>query len=119
MSSEFKAQYDFESRINESSRIREKYEARVPIIVTRSKTEKVIPEITRRKFLVPKDLSMAQFMYVIRKRIQLSSDKSLYLFVGDANNLVPSSKTIAQIDYDHRDDDGYVYIQYSGESTFG
>ena len=46
MTSNFKAQYDFESRINESSRIREKYEARVPIIVTRSKTEKVIPEIS-------------------------------------------------------------------------
>jgi GABA(A) receptor-associated protein len=119
MTSNFKAQYDFESRINESSRIREKYEARVPIIVTRSNTEKIIPEISRRKFLVPKDLSMAQFLYVIRKRISLSSDKSLYLFVGESSNLVPSSQTVGQIDHDYRDDDGYVYIQYSGESTFG
>ena len=33
-----------------------------------------------RKFLVPDDLSFANFMYVIRKRVKLDTNTSLYLF---------------------------------------
>ena len=127
MNSDFRKQFDFESRCNESARIRQKYEHRVPIIVHRSSHEKTIPPINRRKFLVPDDLSMAQFMYIIRKRIKLNSETSLYLFVGDSIDkssrksgaLVPTSQTISQVDAEYRDPDGFVYITYAGESTFG
>jgi len=127
MTSHFRKSYDFESRCNESQRIRDKYEDRVPIIVHRSPHEKIIPNINRRKFLVPSDLSMAQFMYVIRKRIKLKAEQSLFLFVGDSQDpknrrsgsLVPTSKTISVIDEEFRDPDGFVYITYAGESTFG
>lgn len=127
MNSDFRKQFDYESRCNESARIREKYTSRVPIIVHRSPYEKDIPAINRRKFLVPDDLTMAQFMYVLRRRIELSSEKSMFLFVGDSIDkskrnsgaLVPTSRTIGQIDHQYRDTDGFVYIMYAGESTFG
>ena len=52
---DFQKRYDFESRCNESQRIRAKYPERVPIILSRSKTEKTLPAIDRQKFLVPDD----------------------------------------------------------------
>jgi GABA(A) receptor-associated protein len=76
-----------------------------------------IPEIDKRKFLVPNDISVAQFMWIIRKRIQLQSEKAIFLFV---NKTIPqSSANMGQIYANHKDEDGFLYIAYSGENTFG
>ena len=56
-------------------------------------------------------------MYVIRKRMNLSPEKSLYLFVN--NKMVPCSKLLGTIYEEEKDEDGFVYIRYGGESTFG
>ena len=77
----------------------------------------LIPEIDKRKFLVPNDISVAQFMWIIRKRIQLPSEKAIFLFV---NKTIPqSSSTMGQIYNNYKDEDGFLYISYSGENTFG
>ena len=115
---DFQKRYDFESRCNESQRIRAKYPERVPIILSRSKAEKTLPMIDRQKFLVPDDLSFAQFMFVVRKRIKVRPETSIFLFVGDSV-MVPSSKPIKAVDEEFKDKDGYLYITYHGESTFG
>lgn len=39
-----------------------------------------LPNIDKRKYLVPKVLTLGQFLYIIRKRVKVSSDKSLYIF---------------------------------------
>jgi GABA(A) receptor-associated protein len=49
----------------------------------------VIPDIDKRKFLVPSDITMAQFMWIIRKRIQLPAEKAIFLFV---NKTMPLSR---------------------------
>ena len=122
---DFQKKFDFESRCSESGRIRQKYQGRVPVIVTRSKTEKIIPDVIKRKYLVPSDLTIAQFMYVIRKRIKLRSEQSLFLFVGYSSEsnkcgaLVPTAKTMAEVDAEYSDPDGFLYVTYTGESTFG
>ena len=48
-----------------------------------------IQDIDKRKFLVPNDISVAQFMWIIRKRIQLPSEKAIFLFVG---KVLPQSR---------------------------
>jgi GABA(A) receptor-associated protein len=71
-----------------------------------------IPEIDKRKFLVPNDISVAQFMWIIRKRIQLPSEKAIFLFV---NKTIPqSSSTMGQIYTNFKDEDGFLYIAFSG-----
>ena len=60
---------------------------------------------------------VAQFMWIIRKRIQLPSEKAIFLFV---NKTIPqSSSTMGQIYTNFKDEDGFLYIAYSGENTFG
>ena len=75
----FKNDHAFEKRFEESQRVLVKYSGRIPIICERTTTN--VPDIDRKKYLCPRDLSIANFMYVIRKRIKISSEISIYLFV--------------------------------------
>uniref|UniRef100_A0A3Q2W719 GABA(A) receptor-associated protein like 2 n=3 Tax=Haplochromini TaxID=319058 RepID=A0A3Q2W719_HAPBU len=76
-----------------------------------------IVDIDKRKYLVPSDITVAQFMWIIRKRIQLPSEKAIFLFV---DKTVPqSSITMGQLYEKEKDEDGFLYVAYSGENTFG
>lgn len=35
------------------------------------------------RYLVPADLTVGQFVYVVRKRIKLSAEKAIFVFVKD------------------------------------
>ncbi|CAO3697742.1 unnamed protein product [Rhizopus microsporus] len=82
MRSKFKDEHTFEKRKAEADRIRQKYPDRIPVIC--EKVEKSdIPTIDKKKYLVPADLTVGQFVYVIRKRIKLSSEKAIFMFVNE------------------------------------
>nr|GEY98151.1 arogenate dehydratase/prephenate dehydratase 1, chloroplastic [Tanacetum cinerariifolium] len=110
-SSSFKIEHPLEKRLAESSRIREKYPDRVPVIVERAeKTD--IPDIDKKKYLVPADLTVGQFVYVVRKRIKLSAEKAIFVFVK--NMLPPTAALMSAIYEEHKDEDGFLYMSYSG-----
>ena len=116
---EFKKKFSFNKRVEESSRIIQKYPERIPVIVEKAKSHASdIADIDRNKFLVPNDLSMANFMYIIRKRLKLSPEKSIFLFVNDTT-MVPTSTLMSNIYTENKDEDGFLYIRYASESTFG
>jgi GABA(A) receptor-associated protein len=113
---DFKKKHNFDKRLNESKLITEKYPDKVPIIVERLKNSD-IPDIDKKKYLVPKDLTAGQFIYVIRRRIKLEKEKAIFVFIKDI--LTPTSATIEQLYEDNKDDDGFLYVVYSGENAFG
>ncbi|KAL3508475.1 hypothetical protein ACH5RR_027876 [Cinchona calisaya] len=76
-----------------------------------------IPDIDKKKHLVPADLAFGQFVYVVRKRIKLSAEKTLFIFVK--NNLPPTAAMMSAIYEENKDEDGFLYMTYSGENTFG
>ena len=118
MPSTFKLSHTDASRSAESGRIRSKYPDRIPVICERSEQcNKDVPDIDKKKYLVPSDLTVGQFVYVIRKRIKMNPEKALFLFID--NKLPPTSEIMSNIYDEHKDDDGFLYIQYSGENTFG
>lgn len=114
--STFKTEHELPSRTAEASRIRSKYPDRIPVICERSQGSD-IDDIDKKKYLVPADLTVGQFIYVVRKRIKLRPDKSLFLFIN--GKLPPSSQLMATIYDENKDEDGFLYILYSGENTFG
>tara|TARA_B100000161_G_C33384065_1_gene339118 strand:+ start:324 stop:698 length:375 start_codon:yes stop_codon:yes gene_type:complete len=114
---DFKKLNNFDTRLKESERIKSKYPNRIPIIVSKDARCKDVPDLDRHKYLVPTDLTVGQFMYVIRKRINLTPEKSIYLFTN--GTLPNSSKLLTEIYENNQDDDGFLYITYTGESTFG
>ncbi|RMZ77552.1 hypothetical protein DV737_g4348, partial [Chaetothyriales sp. CBS 132003] len=113
---EFKDEHPFEKRKAEAERIRQKYADRIPVIC--EKVEKSdIATIDKKKYLVPADLTVGQFVYVIRKRIKLSPEKAIFIFVDEV--LPPTAALMSSIYDEHKDEDGFLYITYSGENTFG
>lgn len=112
----FKEEHPLEKRKAEAGRIKDKYPDRIPVIVEKA-DKSDIPDIDKKKYLVPSDLTVGQFVYVIRKRIKLSPEKAIFIFVK--NVLPPTAALMSSIYEDHRDDDGFLYITYSGENTFG
>lgn len=112
----FKEMHPFVERKKESEKIRAKYPDRIPVIVEKALGSN-IQEIDKRKYLVPSDISIAQFMWIIRQRIQLSPEKAIFLFVGKV--LPQSSANISEIYEEHKDPDGFLYVCFSGENTFG
>ena len=112
----FNKQYSFEQRKRESGIIAEKYQNRVPVIVEKN-ARSGVKNIDRSKFLVPSDLTVGQFAYIIRKRIELRPEEALFVFINDT---LPSiSSTMADLYKECKNADGFLYVTYSGENFFG
>lgn len=112
----FKGNFPLQKRTNESTLIRKKYPDRIPVIVEKVGTSD-IPDIDKKKYLVPSDLTVGQFQFVIRKRINLKPEQAIFVFV---NNSLPSTEKLMTIVYEeHKDEDGFLYVKYSGENAFG
>lgn len=103
----------------EAIRVRTKYPDRIPVIVNRSKSAgSEVPFIDKHKFLVPADLTMGQLQYVIRKRLTLTPEKALFLFVNNA--AAPTSSLVSTIYEENKDQDTlFLYVTYAMENTFG
>lgn len=114
--STFKNRFSHEQRKSEASRIRARYSDRVPIVVEVS-PKSSIPDIDKNKFLVPLDITVGQFLQVIRKRMVLNSSQGIFLFV---NNTIPAmTSLIGEIYKEHKDTDEFLYFTLTGESAFG
>lgn len=117
--SNFKRDLSFENRLDESSRVITKYPDRKPIICEKLNTASnfKLADIDKKKYLVPVELTIGQFIYVIRKRIKLNSEEALFLFIN--NKIISSTAIIGDVYQNERDRDGFLYIQYSKENIFG
>ncbi|KAI5450316.1 ubiquitin-like protein atg8 [Naganishia albida] len=114
--SKFKDEHPFDKRKAEAERIKQKYSDRIPVICEKVK-DSDIAVLDKKKYLVPKDLTVGQFVYVIRKRIKLAPEKAIFIFVDDV--LPPTAALMSAIYEEHHDEDGFLYLAYSGENTFG
>ena len=117
MSFDFKRDFSFARRHEESTKIRDKYPNRIPLIVNKNPKCTNLSDITKKKYLVPIDLTVGQFIYVIRNRIKLPPEQALFVFVNET--LPPTSQTIKDLYENHADEDGFLYMIYTGENVFG
>ena len=113
----FRERFSLEKRKGEAQKVLGKYTDRVPVIVERGRGGNDIGEIDKCKYLVPRDLTVGQFQYIIRKRIKLDPKEALFVFVN--NQLPPATALMSQVYKQHQAEDGFLYVQYSGESAFG
>lgn len=100
--------------------VRHKYPHYIPIIVRgRDKLE-----LSKTKYLVTGDVTVSQFMCILRKKIEVSNGSKveckhgLFLFV---NNRLPSSTTLMSCLYENEKDPqtGMLFITLCKENTFG
>ena len=114
----FKKRLPLASRQQESRRILGKYPRNVPVICERGNAAREAL-VDREKFLVPRDFTPPQFMHVIRKRVTLPKHQALYLFYGDKHEMPANTTRFEELYARLRDEDGFLYVTYAQESTFG
>ena len=112
----YKRKHTHEGRCEESRLMLQRYPDRVPIIIEPRDTS--TPSIDKTKYMAPRDLMFGQLFYVVRRRLSMASGQGLFFFLND-RTLVNSSQTIADVYERKRDDDGFLYVTYSLENTFG
>lgn len=103
-------------RIAESSGAITKYPTKVPVIVEKTKSSHA-PVLERFKFLVDREVTLGQFMFVVRKRMELPAERGLFFHIN--GSMCPSTFTMGYIYFTKRDEDGFLYITYSSENVFG
>lgn len=113
----FREKYSLEERISQSKRFRAKYPDRIPIVISpgNSSVDKFL--LKKYKYLVPNEVTIGEFMCAIRDQIELPKEKAMFLFVN--NVLPPTSSRMCTIFEQHKDDDGFLYMTYGLENTFG
>merc|ERR1711915_551414 len=111
---QYKEEHPFEKRRAEGEKIRRKYPDRVPVIVEKSPKAR-IGDLDKKKYLVPSDLTVGQFYFLIRKRISLRPEDALFFFVN--NVIPPTSATMGSLYQEHHEEDFFLYIAYSDESV--
>lgn len=105
-------------RKEECEKVLKKYPDRIPIIIEKDPKNQ-IKEIDKTKFLVPNDLSVQQLIFIIRKRLELSKESSLFILVNGKTS-VTGETGLKEIYELHKDkEDGYLYIVYTSELTWG
>merc|ERR1712151_739341 len=111
-----------EKRLAEAKRILDKYPDRVPVICERAPRSD-LPEIEKKKFLVPGTMLCGEFKYIIHKHLNQSSgapvpsDQTIYLFVGST---APKTGALMREIYEqHKSEDDFLYMAYSAENPLG
>ena len=98
--------------------IRKKYPDKIPIIIEKNSNSN-ISNIDKTKYLIPLDLTVSQFSYMIRKRIKLSNESAFFLLVNGKISITGDS-LLSDIYERYQDpEDSFLYITYSSELTWG
>lgn len=108
----FKVEYPYDVRKAESMRIRHKYPTKIPIILEDNETGRY------NKYLICDNMSVGKLLYTIRMNTGIKSSEAIFMYIN--NNFIPSSNELLKKIYEtNMDEDGYLYIRYARENTFG
>lgn len=90
---------------------------RVPVIIKKMKHSH-LPDIDKDKYLVPSDMTLAQFMVILRKKIKLDAGDAIFIFTKN-DTLVPTSSIMSSVYEDFKSVDNFLYLYYIECNTFG
>ena len=107
-----------QERIIYSNRLIYKHPDRVPVII-----EKGEIELENYKYLLPKDMFICNFLSIIRTKLNKTFDsrKAIFTFVKGEKDyfLIKLNETFKNVYNDYKNVDGFLYIKFGVENTFG
>ncbi|XP_035207933.1 microtubule-associated proteins 1A/1B light chain 3C-like, partial [Stegodyphus dumicola] len=106
------------TRKEEVENIRTKFPTKIPVIVERYPKESQLPLLDKTKFLVPQELTVSQFLTIIRNRMHLGQNQAFYLLMNN-RSIASMSKTLAEVYLESKDEDGFLYVTYASQEMFG
>ena len=103
-------------RLRQSEQIRQKYPDRIPVFCEPEENS-CVPSVDKNRFLVPQNLTICEFMAVIRKRIKVAPNYAISLYIE--GNIPTGTEQMSSLYDKHAADDGFLSITYKSENTFG
>ena len=98
-----------------SNNLKIKYPDRCPCIVVYD--EKILIKNNKIKYLVPNNITFGQFIYIIRKNINIYYTQSLFVFAK--NTLIPSNLLFSEVYNKYKDKNNILICTVLLENTFG
>ena len=118
----FKSEYTYRDRCEESSKMISRYPDKIPVLCEMNPSAAISSgiklKLTRMKYLVPRDLTIGQLAYVIRKRFEIPSEKAMFIMV-DNKVVPPTAALISDIYERYKDFDNFLYTEIHLENFFG
>jgi hypothetical protein len=71
------------------------------------------------KCVLPSSKSVAEVIFTLRDRLALDSCQSIFLSAGESDALVPGNSLLGDLYQRYRHPDGFLYLSYLLENTFG
>jgi hypothetical protein len=114
-------------RVRQAERAAARYPDKTPVIVESGelrrrlfrRTSKKLPELDKVKFLVPHEMTLSQFCCLIRERFREVITPEVAIFVLINNTLPKNSAMMRELWDDSHSEDGFLYITFVPENTFG
>ena len=121
MPSLYKKNTPLEERKIKSHKLKELYPNRIPVIVEMSSSSasfsKFMDQKHKVKYLVPNELCMGQFVKILRDKMKINESAALFFFIN--NKLFPMTSLLSTLYQEYGDEDGFLYIEFCEENTFG
>lgn len=109
--------FSLQERLEYSIKLLNKFPNCVPVIIKKSFDDKILRDIDKERYLIPKNLFVSYILYTIRKKINIDEKQAIFIFIN--NTLVPMNITIEEIYNQYKSEDNFLYITYRTENTFG
>ena len=106
-----------EERIKIFNEIIKKNPSKIPIICEKDSNSN-LKGIDKTRYLVSGDLTVSQFMSLIRKKINLHKEYALFLLVK-GKRAITGLDTMSDLYKKYKDEDGFLYISYTCEMIWG
>lgn len=112
----FRKRLSLDQRCAQFGRVQHRCAEYVPTVLERGDGD--VPTVAKEKYLVPRDLTVGQFAYIVRKQLKMDASRALFLLID--NRLHAATTPFSLLYAEHRDpEDGFLYVTYTVEHTFG
>jgi GABA(A) receptor-associated protein len=114
----FKKEKTEEVRRAEYEKIHKRYPDKIPLICEKD-PKCNMKSIEKTKYLIPGDLAVAQFSSMIRKKLEIEKEKAFFLLINGKHSITGDTLMSELYDKYKDNEDGFLYISYSSELTWG
>ncbi|KAK0412954.1 hypothetical protein QR680_006505 [Steinernema hermaphroditum] len=112
----FKERFTLERRQRMAAKMLQDRHDAVAVVCEKASHSK-LARVDKVRYVMARSMTVAQLMAVIREKMQLRDDESLFFFVK--NTIPPMTQAVGDLWDKYADEDGFLYFTYQEESVYG